>query len=70
MAVDKSFWRGTGSSPASLRVFHTVDAATACPSPTSSPWIRWQPHHGLPLAIYITNRWITTAAGGRPGRRR
>jgi len=37
---------GAGSIPASLRIVHTVLAASLIPSPTSSPWIRrylWVP---------------------------
>jgi hypothetical protein len=33
-----SSWRG--SSPASFRIFQTVEAATVWPSPISSPWMR------------------------------
>jgi hypothetical protein len=32
--------RGAGSSPASFKIFQTVEAATGWPSPTNSPWIR------------------------------
>jgi hypothetical protein len=31
---------GAGSSPAFFMIFQTVEAATAWPSPTSSPWMR------------------------------
>ncbi|HEY1821802.1 MAG TPA: hypothetical protein VGG83_17915 [Trebonia sp.] len=29
--------RGAGSMPASFRTFHTVDGASSCPRPVSSP---------------------------------
>jgi hypothetical protein len=32
--------RGAGSSLASFKIFHTVEAATGWPRPTNSPWIR------------------------------
>jgi hypothetical protein len=32
--------RGAGSSPASFRIFQTVEAATVWPRPISSPWMR------------------------------
>jgi hypothetical protein len=32
--------RGAGSSPALLRILQTVEAATAWPRPTNSPWMR------------------------------
>jgi hypothetical protein len=31
---------GAGSSPARLSISHTVEGATRCPSPVSSPWMR------------------------------
>jgi hypothetical protein len=31
---------GAGSMPASLRICHTVDGASLCPKPASSPWMR------------------------------
>jgi hypothetical protein len=38
--------RGAGSTPAVLRISHTVDAAIATPSSVSSPWIRRYPTRG------------------------
>jgi hypothetical protein len=35
---------GAGSIPASLRISHTVEAATATPRTSSSPWILRYPH--------------------------
>ena len=43
--------RGAGSIPASLRICHTVDGATAYPRPDSSPWMRRYPQPGLSRAI-------------------
>jgi hypothetical protein len=60
---------GAGSMPLALSIFHTVDGARWWPRPTSSPWIRRYPHVAFAVAISITNRRITTAVAGRPGRR-
>jgi hypothetical protein len=38
---------GRGIEPAFFRIFQTVEAATAWPSPTNSPWMRLQPHRGF-----------------------
>jgi hypothetical protein len=41
--------RGAGSMPAACSISRTVDAAIACPSRASSPWIlRWPPGRVLP----------------------
>jgi hypothetical protein len=39
-AHERSVRCGDGSTPASLRIFQTVEAAMVCPRPTSSPWMR------------------------------
>ena len=40
--------RGTGSTPVSWRICHTVDGATLYPKPASSPWMRLQSRPGCP----------------------
>lgn len=59
--------RGAGSSPTSLRIFHTVDAATVYPSPASYHGYAVNPTTSSPRAISTTNRRIITAVDGRPG---
>lgn len=59
-----------GARPWSLRIRHTVDAPTRCPSPTSSPWIRRYPHVGFSVAISSISRRVPAAVSGLPSLRR
>ncbi len=61
--------RGAGSTPAVLRISHTVEAATATPRSASSPWIRRYPHDGFSAASRRTSRRIEATVRGRPGAR-
>jgi len=62
--------QSAGSTPASCRICHTVEAAIGWPSLTSSPCTRRCPHIGLSVAMRITSLRIAAAVGGHPGRRR
>jgi hypothetical protein len=62
--------RGAGSMPAACRISHTVDAAIACPSRATSPWIRRWPQAGFSRAIRMISALTDVPVDGRPGRRR
>jgi hypothetical protein len=51
-------------------ISHTVDAAIACPSRASSPWILRWPQAGFSRAIWMTSVLTEVPVDGRPGRRR
>jgi hypothetical protein len=66
----RSARRGAGSMPAACRISHTVDAAIACPSRASSPWILLWPQAGFSRAIRTISALTEAPVDGRPGRRR
>jgi hypothetical protein len=69
VAQERSVGCGDRSIPASSRIDQTVEAATLCPRPTSSPWTRRYPHPGLSRARRTTSRRRASGFGGRPRRR-
>jgi len=52
--------------PASLRICHTVDGASLCPRPASSPWMRQCPQPGFSRAISSTSARTVEAVRGLP----
>jgi hypothetical protein len=59
---------GAGSMPASLRICHTVEAATLTPRTSSSSWMRRYPHELFSRASRRTRMRIDRTVGGRLGR--
>jgi hypothetical protein len=60
--------RGAGSMPAACRISHTVDAAIACPSRASSPWVLRWPQAGFSRAIRMISVLTEVPVDGRPSR--
>jgi hypothetical protein len=59
-------WAGTarsGSTPAEVGIFHTVEESTGGPSRASSPWIRLCPQRGFSL-VRRTMGFLIAARGG------
>ena len=55
--------------PAARRISQTVDAAIACPSLASSPWILLCPQAGFSRASLMTSALTEVPVDGRPARR-
>ena len=60
---------GAGTTPALLRMCHTVEAARPWPSPASSPWMRRDPQVGFSAARRSASWRSSTAVDGRPSGR-